>query len=205
MHNQPHRAMDPAPAIYIPYRPPPSPKNSPQPFFILHHYLDGTEIRYATIQAGVCVAGVTTWGPEMVVYQQHPEHRTPSPPRSGDRGCLNDLAMQVHSLPGHYGPASPAYLLSVPREPVDTGRAIAPSPPSTYIDASAPMELGGHDIEAGGQAIEPDGQITAPDQTVPTEQPKREPKSIDTMAVESRAAHAKLKQSLSDRYLTRKN
>jgi hypothetical protein len=175
MPRQPLRVTNPDPisSPNPPSQPLPSSQQDPQPFEILihHQYLDGTELRYETIQTGVWEAGETSWGPEVVVYQSEHmhavEYQTPSPPQSRGQGCLNELAIQVHALPGNYGSDSPAYLLKVPREPVDVEGAIVPARASTYT--AAPAELDGRNMEPDGQVIEPGEQITETSQAARTE------------------------------------
>lgn len=199
MQNQPHRVTDAAPTVSFPTQPRPSPQEGPQPFIIFHQYLDGTEIRCETIQTAVCEAGVTCWSPEMVVYQQ-PGHRTPTPPQSRDRGCLNELAIQVLSLPGNYGSSAPAYLLEVPREPLDGGGAIAPAPVDAR--AAAPVELDGQNGDLDGQMVEPGEQISDLSQAARTEpQRANAPRSLEAIMEGIEAGRAKPKQSWLCRYL----
>lgn len=199
MPYQPHRVTDAAPTVSFPTQPLPSPQEGPQPFIIFHQYLDGTLVRYETIQTGVCEAGVASWSPEMVVYQQ-PGHRTPSPPQSRNQGCLNELAIQVHSLPGNYGSSAPAYLLEVPREPVDEGGAIVPAPADT--SAATPVELDGQNVDADGQIVEPGEQISDLSQAARTEpQRANAPRSLEAILEAIQAGRAKPKQSWLRRYL----
>jgi hypothetical protein len=208
MPYQPYRVIDAAPIVSLnfPNQPLPSSQQGPQPFefLILHHYLDGTETRYETIQTGVWEAGEASWGPEVVVYQSEHmhavEYQTPSPPQSRCQGCLNELANQVHSLPGNYSSNAPAYLLSVPREPVDAGSAIVPALASTYV--ATPVELDGQNMEPDGQVIEPGEQITEPNQAARTE-PQRSsaPKSLEAIVEAIQADRIKPKQSRLRRYL----
>jgi hypothetical protein len=208
MPYQPYRVINAAPIVSSNFsnQPLPSSQQDPQPFeFLIHHqYLDGTEIRYETIQTGVWEAGETSWGPEVVVYQSEHmhavEYQTPPLPQSRGQGCLNELVNQVHALPGNYGSDAPAYLLKVPREPVDKGGVIVPLPSNTH--AAMPVELDGQNMEPDGQVVETGEQITESSQAARTEpQQANVPKSLEAIVEAVEAARTKPKQSRLRRYL----
>ncbi|KAG9205042.1 hypothetical protein G6514_009501 [Epicoccum nigrum] len=196
MRNQHYRVIDAAPVLSHLDQYLPSSQQGPQTFLILHQYLNGTGVFFETIQKGTWEAGVTRWDREVVVRppERPSEHQTPPKPQSGDQGCLNELASQIHSFPGHYGSTAPAYLLSVPREPVDAGSAIAPSLPNA--SAAAPVELDGRNMEPENQTVDPDDYIYEPSQAARIE-PQRSsaPRSLDAIVASIQAARIKPKQS----------
>ncbi|OSS51037.1 hypothetical protein B5807_04497 [Epicoccum nigrum] len=191
MRNQHYRVIDAAPVLTHPDQYLPSSQQGPQTFLVLHQYLDGTEVFFETIQKGTWEAGATRWDWVVVRPPERPsEHQTPPKPQSGDQGCLNELASQIHSLPGHYGSTAP----------VDAGSAIAPSLPNA--SAAAPVELDGQNMEPANQAIDPDDYVYEPSQAARIE-PQRStaPRSLDAIVASIQAARIKPKQSRLRRYL----